>query len=265
MDDKLLNTLASALRQVLGGRPQALTDEAARETVTRFWAAAGLDGDPLAGLDAALRAQGTTLDGGALTQVAWALLGVSAPRGVRLTPGTRGRLSHLVELHDLSLPSRARELGGQLARERALAPDLLRARPWLTGVEGARDVLGAVFETEWSGFLGLLGDFGPWVYVASVADLQALSRRYAALVEAASGAGDAEVLAAAVHWHAPFPGGSLLARLEATDHRTPAAPRRAASSPPASAALVEAEAAFWHAAQRLARERRDGWAARRGR
>lgn len=264
MDTNVLSTQAHLLQHTLRAQGRALGDEAALEVVTRF----RTDPAPsLAGLDGALRGQGLDLEAVALTRLAWALLGVPAPRSVQLTPTARGQLTHLVELHDVSLPSRARELGGQLARERTLAPDLLRVRPWLGGVSGAREVLAAVFDTEWSGFLSLLGEFGPWVYAPSVADLQALSRHYAALVRLASGSREEGVLAAALRLAPPLEGGgpgpSLLARLEATDYRAgDGNPSREADE---TAALVEAEDAFWAAAQRQARQRRGEWAARRGR
>ncbi|WP_216327006.1 hypothetical protein [Deinococcus aestuarii] len=259
MDTNVLSTQAHLLQHTLRAQGRALGSEAALEVVTR------LRTDPapsLAGLDGALRGQGLELESAHLTRLAWALLGVPSPRSVRLTAAARGRLTHLVELHDVSRPSRARDLGGQLARERTLAPDLLRARPWLAGVSGTPDALAAVFETEWSGFLSLLGEFGPWVYAPSVADLQALSHGYAALVRRASGSGEGGVLAAALRLDRAGPGPSLLARLEVTDHRAGgAAPSREAGE---AAGLVEAEQAFWAAAQRQARRRRGEWAARRG-
>ncbi|BDP43367.1 hypothetical protein DAETH_33360 (plasmid) [Deinococcus aetherius] len=259
MDTNTLSARAQILGHTLRQQGRAVGEEAALEVVTRF--RAGEDGQPLATLDGALREQGVALDAGALARVAWALLGVPSPRSVRLTSAARGRLTHLVELHDVSLPSRARELGGQLAREETLAPDLLRARPWLGGGQGAREVLAAVFDTEWSGFLSLLGEFGPWVYAPSVADLQTLSHGYAALVRLASGRREADVLAAALRLERDASAGSLLARLEVTDYRGDASSREVRDG---TAGLVEAEEAFWAAAARQARHRRDEWAARRG-
>ncbi|WP_102127570.1 hypothetical protein [Deinococcus planocerae] len=262
MDTDLPHAQARLLRQTLRSQGQALGDEAARAVVARFWEQAGANGSPLGRLDEALREHGLALDAGTRSRTAWTLLGVAAPGAVRLTPGARGRLTHLVELHDLSLPSRAREVGGQLARERTLTADLRRARPWLGGGEGVRDVLAAVFDNEWSGFLSLLGEFGPWVYAPSVADLQALSHRYAALVRLAAGSREEDVLAAAVRLGRASPAGSLLARLEATAYRAGGEPP-SRTPPPSPDRLVEVEQTFWDAAQEQARGQRDRWAARR--
>ncbi len=203
----------------------------------------------LAGLEAGLRAHGISLDAQALRRVAWAALGQPRPRTAALTPTTRARLSHLTDLRDVFSPADAERVGREFAGEVWLAPDLLAVRPWLAQTP-AREVLGAVMHSQWSGLLALLGEHGPWVYAASVADLQALGRAYSALVGAAAHASeDAALDAALTHPDRP----SLLARLEATDHRQPGTP---GTSPELLAAL---EQAFWTAAQQQAqagRERR---------
>ncbi|MEF2277253.1 hypothetical protein V3W47_03015 [Deinococcus sp. YIM 134068] len=243
-------------------------DPALVPEVIAWWERSGNADATFAELDAALRAQGVGVEGETLARAVWDWLGVSAPRSVALGAG-RARLTHLAELHDVALPSRARELGGQFGRERTLVPDLRRARPWLGEAGSARDVLTLIFETEWSGFLALPGEVGPWVYVPSVADLQSLSRSYAALVRVASRAGDAEVLDAAIRLQLRSPEGSLLARLEATDYRDSPPGRHRSRLRPASERvdapqLMALEEAFWDAARTLAHTRRDAWAARRG-
>lgn len=184
----------------------------------------------------------------------WAALGQPRPRSLTLPPAARARLAHLAELRDVASPSDAARVGAELASERWLAPDLLAARPWLPPHTPAREVPEAVLHSEWTGFLALLGEYGPWVYAASVADLQRLSRLYSRLVSAASCASEATVLAAALAG-CPLP--SLLARLEETDYRTPAA---AAPTAPELAAL---ELAFWQEVQAQAGTRRAAWLARR--
>ncbi|GMA17127.1 hypothetical protein E5F05_03240 (plasmid) [Deinococcus metallilatus] len=222
--------------------------------------------DPLAALDVLLRQYGLVLEAGGLVRVAWAVLGVPAVRSVRLGNAASTRLTHLAELHDLAAPSAVRALAARLAAEVNLAPDLLRARPWLSAaaLKTTADVLGAVLESEWTGFLILLGEFGPWAYVPSVAAMQALSRRYAALVQAASVSPDGGVLAAAFHLQPGDPGGSLLARLEVTDYRPQrGAPRSPRANVETVAELVRLERAFWEAAEDQARQRRAEWAGRR--
>ncbi|MEW6422105.1 MAG: hypothetical protein AB1511_10340 [Deinococcota bacterium] len=261
MDTAGITSQVRRLREAL--RRQGVTgpDDIRLEETIRQWAPGPTSkrSDPLTELDAALLGQGITLDKGALTAVAWAVLGVSAPRTVRLGSAAPARLTHLAELHDLTLPSAPQTLARQLAGEANLAPDLLRARPWLTGPAKPEDVLAAVFRDEWSGFLALLGEFGPWVYVPSVADLQALSHRYAALVQAAQASSDTAALAAAWQLQPPGSSTSLLARLEATDHRQPEEHR-----PVAGPDLIRLERAFWETAELQARQRRDEWGARRG-
>lgn len=185
----------------------------------------------------------------------WAALGQPHPRALALTPEARIRLAHLTELRDLSSPSDAARVGAELAGEDWLAADLLAVRPWLPPDTAARALPGALLEAEWTGFLALLGEHGPWVYAASVADLQRLSRRYAELVRQAAGAAEDVALAAA-----SASGGrpSLLARLEGTDYRRPSGPS------PAAAELATLEEAFWAEAGAQARARRAARAARRG-
>jgi hypothetical protein len=188
----------------------------------------------------------------------WTGLGVPTPRQIRLTPAARSRLAHLVELNDVSSPSDAERWAGQLAQEPHILIDLMRVRPWLTPVPPGtrRDTLTAVLTEimgrEWTGFLVLLGEYGPWVYAPSVADLQELSRHYAALVTAASSASEQIVLDAAQQLQqVGTPHVSLLARLEATNYRQPQ-PRM---PEPSSAQLVGLELAFWNAAEAQARRR----------
>lgn len=192
----------------------------------------------------------------------WASLGVATPRQVRLTPAARTRLAHVVELNDVSSPSDVERWAGQLAREPYILGDLGRVRPWLTPPPSGtrREVLNAVLTDimgrEWTGFLVLLGEYGPWVYAPSVADLQELSRHYAAVVLSATGASEQTVLDAARQLQQTDSAHvSLLARLEATDYRQPQ-PR---ISEPSSDQLAQLEWAFWHAAQAQARRRVQEW------
>ncbi|UQN09897.1 hypothetical protein [Deinococcus sp. QL22] len=192
----------------------------------------------------------------------WASLGVAAPRQVRLAPAARARLAHVVELNDVSSPSDAERWAGPLAREPHILADLSRVRPWLPpGASGTRRetltaVLTEIMGREWTGFLVLLGEYGPWVYAPSVADLQELSRHYAAVVLSATGASEQTVLDAAQQLQQTGPAHvSLLARLEATDYRQPQ-PR---ISDPLPSQLAELELAFWHAAQAQARRRVQEW------
>lgn len=226
----------------------------------RWRAALAREGHPLTGelearsleeLRACLDALGIELDAGALRRVAWAALGQPRPRAVALTPTARARLAHLAELRDVFSPSDAARVGAEFAGERWLAPDLLAVRPWLPPDLNAREVPGAVLDAERSGFLALLGEHGPWVYVGNVADLQTLSRLNSALVEAAARASEDDALNAALST-GPHP--SILARLEGTAYR------QASTSPADLAAL---EGAFWQAAGAQARARREARLARR--
>ncbi|THF70293.1 hypothetical protein E7T06_08265 [Deinococcus sp. Arct2-2] len=192
----------------------------------------------------------------------WASVGVPTPRQVRLTPAARTRLAHLVELNDVSSPSDAGRWAGQLAREPHILADLSRVRPWLlprasgTRRETLTDVLTEIMGREWTGFLVLLGEYGPWVYAPSVADLQELSRHYAALALAGGSASEQTVLDAAQQLQQIDPAHvSLLARLEATDYRQPQ-PR---TPEPSSEQLTRLETAFWNAAQAQAQRRAQEW------
>jgi len=241
----------------LGGTPPAALEEIVRNT---------FQGDPpLAELEAGLWRRGLALDPAALAQLAWGLLGVPRPPTVRLSAADP-RLTHLAELHDVTLPSAARTLATRLAGERNLAPDLRRVRPALAAGGGdAATLLEAISREEGPGFLVLPGEFGPWAYVPSVADLQELSRAYGALVRAASGSRDAEVLAAALllQGRSAAASPSLLARLEVTDYRLPRGAARPPRPPgPSAVDLVALEEACWAAAEQIAREQRARWARR---
>ena len=141
----------------------------------------------------------------------WTTLGQPRPRGIQLSPAARARLAHLAELRDVSSPAEAARASAEFAGEPGFAADLLGVRPWMSSDTPKREVLNALLDTEWTGFLALLGEYGPWVYVGTVRDLQTLSGRYGALVAAASVADQQTVWTAARD--SAFP--SLLARLEA--------------------------------------------------
>ncbi|THF88838.1 hypothetical protein E7T09_06600 [Deinococcus sp. KSM4-11] len=141
-------------------------------------------------------------------------------------------------------PSDAARATAEFASEAHFASDLLTARPWLPSGTPRREVMGALLDIEWTGFLALLGEHGPWVYTGSVRDLQVLGDRYGALVTAARAAPEHAVFAAAqARPH------SLLIRLEATDYRQPGR----APTPD----LTVLETGFWHEAQAQAAARRD--------
>ncbi|GGL72557.1 hypothetical protein GCM10010840_08380 [Deinococcus aerolatus] len=205
-----------------------------------------------AALEASLQAQAIALNADALRRVAWAALGQPTPRGIQPTPEARARLSHLTELRDVFSPSDAERVGREFAGERWLAPDLLAVRPWLDSRIPPKEVVRAVMHSQWSGLVALLGEYGPWVYAANVADLQLLGRRYGALVRAASLAPEDTALDAALG-QTDHP--SLLARLEAADYRQSAGH---------SGDLKALEVAFWDTAQAQARRDWEGWQARRG-
>lgn len=137
--------------------------------------------------------------------------------------------ARLAELRDLDSPSAARRAGAEFGREPHFAADLLRVRPWLDAGTPGREVPARLLAEEWTGFLALLGEPGPWVYAPSVSDLQRLLGHYGRLTQAARGAnsGGAEA-------------GSLLDRL-------------GGAVTPQSLAL---EAEFWALAASLAGARR---------
>ncbi|CAM3333445.1 DUF4375 domain-containing protein [Deinococcus saxicola] len=205
----------------------------------------------LASMKSSLQAQNIVLDAVTLRQVAWAVLGQPRPRSVRLTPDARARLSHLTDLRDVFSPADAERVGREFAGEKWLAPDLLAARPWLMSGTPPKQVVSAVMHAQWSGLVALLGEYGPWVYAANVADLQILGRLYGELIRAASQAQEDDVLDAALG-QSEFP--SLLSRLEATDYRQPS---------PVKGDLAALESAFWDAAQAQARRDWESWKVRR--
>ncbi|OLV19452.1 hypothetical protein BOO71_0002773 [Deinococcus marmoris] len=213
---------------------------------------AEVDFSSLATLDASLQAQNIILEAEILRQLAWAALGQPRPRTVKLTPEARARLSHLTDLRDVFSPADAERVGREFAGEKWLAPDLLAARPWLMSTTPPKQVISDVMHSQWSGLVALLGEHGPWVYAANVADLQILGRLYGELVRAAALSSEDEVLDAAFK-QTEHP--SLLARLEATDYRQSSA---------LDADLTALESAFWAAARAQARRDWEAWQARRG-
>ncbi|GAA5437586.1 hypothetical protein [Deinococcus aquaticus] len=207
---------------------------------------------------------------GAWEAPTWQALGLSRPRALPLTGAARERLAHMTELRDIDSPAAAARAGAEYAGERWLAPDLLGVRPWLPPDTPRREVPGAVLNGEWTGFLALLGEYGPWVYAADVRALQVLSGAYAALVQAAQVAPEPVALQAAALSLADAPHHTLLIRLEATPYRRPGRPARWWSwrlpgrQPPADATtLVELERAFWTQVAAHAQDRRAAWATRR--
>ncbi len=148
----------------------------------------------------------------------------------------------IAEVHDLSFAYQVEPLLRLLHEEAELLPDLLRARPWLAE-SGRQEVMATVLEQEWSGFLARLGSLGPWVFAQTVADLQALSGAYSAVVEAASRSD--------LRGCAPS---SLLGRLRTGGEL---------GGQGAVTGAEEAEAAFWAQAESKAARQRAEWAARR--
>lgn len=138
----------------------------------------------------------------------------------------------LAELRDIDSPTAARRAGVEFGREACFAADLRRVRPWLPAHLPGRDLPAALLDSEWIGFLALLDERGPWVYVQNVRELQDLTRLYSLLFQAAST--DKGGLA----------GASLLARLGAAP--TPE--------------LEALEAEFWRQAAGLAQHRHQQWA-----
>ncbi|UBV43568.1 hypothetical protein LAJ19_04965 [Deinococcus taeanensis] len=188
---------------------------------------------------------------------AWAALGLARPRALPLSPGARARLAHMAELRDITGPADAARAGAEFAGERWLAPDLLGVRSWLPPATPGRQVVTEVLRGEWSGFLALLGEYGPWVYVPDVRALQNLTGAYGALVAAASRAGEAEVLQAARLALEGHPNRTLLVRLEATSYRQP--DRGGAAAPE----LHALESGFWAQAAQVAHDSHARWQARR--
>ncbi|NTX99567.1 hypothetical protein [Deinococcus sp. JMULE3] len=187
----------------------------------------------------------------------WAALGLPRPRSQPLPEGARARLAHLAELRDIGGPSEAARAGAEFAGERWLRPDLLGVRPWLAPDTPAREVVPAVLRAEWTGFLALLGESGPWVYAPDVRALQELSGAYAALVTAARTAHEAEVLLAAERSLALGTHRTLLVRLEATPYRQPTRSGVTADG------LHDLETAFWALAGTQAAQAHARWQARR--
>ena len=136
----------------------------------------------------------------------------------------------LAELRDVDSPAAARRAGVEFGRERHFAADLLRVRPWLAADTAGRDVPALLLQSEWIGFLGLLDERGPWVYVQNVRELQVLSHFYSRLFQAASPHGQAS-------------GDSLTDRLGV----------------PSTPELDELERDFWRQGAEFALERHEHW------
>ncbi len=148
----------------------------------------------------------------------WARLGLTEPRAVKLLPQLRGRLSYLADIRDVFGPNDAVRVVAEFAGEKWLKDDLLRVRPWLDPQTPAPQLLTAILAAEWNGLLALLGDYGPWVYAKTVADLQQCSRLYSELIVLALQADEQTIFAAAeAGTNSPYT--SLYTRLEATDYR----------------------------------------------
>jgi len=149
----------------------------------------------------------------------------------------------MAELHDLSFEYQIGPLLRLLAQETELLPDLRRARPWLTADQTPEEAFAALLDQEWAGFVAHLGRLGPWVFAASVVDLQALSAAYTLLVERA----------ARSDLSGQHPD-SLLGRLWHGGERSGRGPAEPA---------VQAERAFWTLAASRASQQRQAWADRR--
>ncbi|GGR81308.1 hypothetical protein [Deinococcus sedimenti] len=186
----------------------------------------------------------------------WAALGLLSPRSQPLPEGARARLVHLAELRDIGGPSEAARAGAEFAGERWFRGDLLGVRPWLVPDTPAREVVASVLPAEWTGFLALLGEYGPWVYAPDVRALQELSGSYSALVTAARSASEAEVLLAAERSLTLGAHRTLLVRLEATPYRQPTRSGVTADG------LHDLETAFWTLAGTLAAQAHARWQAR---
>ncbi len=139
-------------------------------------------------------------------------------------------LPMLAELRDVDSPAAARRTGAEFGRELHFADDLRRVRPWLAPEMAGRDIPAALLDSEWAGFLALLDERGPWVFVQNVRELQILTRLYSRLFRA-------------VFPHGEGAGDSLTARLG-----VPPAPE-----------LAALEQAFWRQAGDFARQRHAAW------
>lgn len=136
----------------------------------------------------------------------------------------------LAELRDVDSPAAARRAGVEFGREKHFAADLLRVRSWLHLETKGRDVPESLLESEWIGFLALLDERGPWVYVQNVRELQVLSHLYSRLFQAAFP-------------HGNLSGDSLTGRLGV----------------PSKPELVALELEFWRQAGEFALQRHDEW------
>lgn len=171
-------------------------------------------------------------------------------------------MSHLAELRDVASPSSAERVGAEFWREPHFASDLRRVRPWLA--DGPpRALLGQVFQSEWTGFLALLAEAGPWVYAPTVRDLQGLATDYHALRRLVLGARARRGLALLHGGAHPRPPGGPGPEQLGPEQLGPGPPESLWSrlgqpgSPPPEA--VQAEAQFWQGAHALAAARRAEW------
>lgn len=155
----------------------------------------------------------------------------------------------MAEFRDVSRPPDAERVAAEFGREIHFAADLLRVRPWLPPQTPGREVVAAILNHEWTGFLALLGEYGPWVYAGGVSDLQRLSRLYGTLAAAAS-----VTSAMNLNHAAQRRPDSLLARLNVSEQQP------GGTSAQALAAL---EDAFWHETEAQARARYEAWQRRR--
>lgn len=141
------------------------------------------------------------------------------------------KLPVLAEVRDVDSPASARRAGVEFGREVQFAADLLRVRPWIDPDTPGREVPARLLDSEWIGFLALLDERGPWVYVQNVRELQDLTRIYSRLFQASGSLpGQAQ-------------GTSLISRLGV--HSTPE--------------LEEREAEFWRRAAEFASRRHHEW------
>jgi hypothetical protein len=158
----------------------------------------------------------------------------------------------IAELHDLSYKYQIEPLLRLLDQEEELVPDLLGARPWLKQTEDAQQVLEAILEHEWSGFVTHIGRVGPWVYAPTVADLQALSGAYTLLTQQAR----------TLDLSCCTPQ-SLLGRLAGSEDWANEGHVQLAHGLPNTADAQHIEEAFWALARAKSEQQRNVWAARR--